>query len=51
MTVEWAFKGVDRPLSVAEYENEILKAVEMLPTPEEIKENLKLEAELDEDKK
>lgn len=51
MTVEWAFKGVDRPLGVAEYENEILKAVEMLPTPEEIKENLKLEAELDEDKK
>ena len=29
MTVEWAFKGVDRPLGVAEYENEILKAVEI----------------------
>lgn len=49
MTVEWAFRGVDRPLGVAEYENEIQKAVELLPTPEEIKENLKAETEEDED--
>lgn len=47
MTVEWAFRGVDRPLGVAEYENEIRKAVEMLPTPEEIKENLKAETDTD----
>lgn len=45
MIVEWAFRGVDRPLGVAEYENEIQKAVEMLPTPEEIRENLKVETE------
>lgn len=45
MTVEWAFRGVDRPLGVAEYENEIQKVVEMLPSPEEIKENLKAGSE------
>lgn len=45
MTVEWAFRGVDRPLGVAEYENEIQQAVDMLPTPEEIRENLKIETE------
>lgn len=45
MTVEWAFRGVDRPLGVAEYENEIQKAVEMLPTAEEIKESLKTETD------
>ncbi len=49
MTVQWAFRGVDRPLGVAEYENEIQKAVELLPTPEEIKENLKDETDEDED--
>ncbi len=43
MTVEWAFRGVDRPLGVAEYENELQKVVSMLPTPEEIKENLRTE--------
>lgn len=39
--------GVDRPLGVAEYENEIRKVVEMLPIPEEIKENLKAETDTD----
>jgi hypothetical protein len=32
---------------VAEYENEIRKVVEMLPIPEEIKENLKAETDTD----
>lgn len=41
MTVEWAFRGIERPLGVAEYENEIRKVAAMLPSAEEIKENLK----------
>lgn len=35
--VEWAFRGLDRPLGVAEYENELKKLTEVLPTTEQIK--------------
>ena len=38
MVVEWAFRGLDRPLGVAEYENELKKLTENLPTVEQIKE-------------
>lgn len=38
--VEWSFEGIERPIGVAEYENEIKKLIEGLPTPKQIKENL-----------
>lgn len=40
MTVEWSFRGMDRPLGVAEYENELKRIKEILPSPEDIKANL-----------
>lgn len=45
MTVEWSFRGMDRPLGVAEYENEMKKIKDMLPSADDIKANL--EAEVD----
>lgn len=35
--VEWAFRGLDRPLGVAEYENELKELTESLPTAAQIK--------------
>lgn len=44
MTVEWSFRGMDRPLGVAEYENEMRRIKEILPSAEDIKANLEAEA-------
>lgn len=38
--VEWSFEGIERPIGVAEYEKEIKKLIENLPTPKQIKDNL-----------
>lgn len=38
--VEWSFEGIDRPIGVAEYEKEIKKLMEGLPTPKQIKDNI-----------
>lgn len=38
--VEWSFEGIERPIGVAEYEKEIKKLIEDLPTPKQIKDNL-----------
>lgn len=38
--VEWTFDGIERPIGVAEYENEIRKLIEELPTPKQIKDNI-----------
>lgn len=38
--VEWSFEGIQRPIGVAEYEKEIEKLIEELPTPKQIKENI-----------
>ena len=38
--VEWSFEGVDRPIGVAEYENEIKKLIAEFPTPKQIEDNL-----------
>lgn len=35
--VEWAFRGLERPIGVAEYENELKKLTDTLPTVEQIK--------------
>lgn len=43
MTVEWSFRGIDRPLGVSEYENELRKIKEMLPSADDIKANLEAE--------
>ena len=43
MTVEWSFLGMDRPLGVFEYENELRKIKEMLPSADDIKANLEAE--------
>lgn len=43
MTVEWSFRGMDRPLGVAEYENEMRRIKEILPSAEDIKANLEAE--------
>lgn len=40
MTVRWAFRGVQRPLGVAEYENEMRRMADLLPTEAQIKDNL-----------
>lgn len=45
MTVEWSFRGLERPIGVAEYENEMRKIKEMLPSAEDIKANLEAESE------
>ena len=45
MTVEWSFRGMDRPLCVSEYENELRKIKEMLPSADDIKANLEAEEE------
>lgn len=34
--VEWSFEGIERPIGVAEYEKEIKKLIEDIPTPKEI---------------
>lgn len=34
--VEWSFEGMERPIGVAEYEKEIKKLIEELPTPKQI---------------
>lgn len=38
--VEWSFEGIERPIGVAEYENEIKKLIEELPTPKQIEDNM-----------
>lgn len=38
--VEWSFEGIDRPIGVAEYEKEIKKLIQDLPTSEQIKKNI-----------
>lgn len=38
--VEWSFEGVERPIGVAEYEKEIKKLIEELPTSKQIKDNI-----------
>lgn len=38
--VKWAFRGIERPLGVANYENEMRLIEKILPTEEEIKKNL-----------
>lgn len=38
--VEWTFEGIERPIGVAEYEKEIKKLIEGLPTPKQIKDNI-----------
>lgn len=38
--VEWSFEGIERPIGVAEYEKEIKKLIEDLPTPKQIKDTL-----------
>lgn len=38
--VEWTFEGIERPIGVAEYEKEIKKLIEELPTPKQIEDNL-----------
>ncbi len=38
--VEWSFEGIERPIGVAEYEKELKKLIEGLPTSEQIKENI-----------
>lgn len=43
MTVEWSFRGIERPLGVSEYENELRKIKEMLPSADDIKANLEAE--------
>lgn len=47
MTVEWSFRGMDRPLGVAEYENELKRIKEILPSVEVIRANLKEENDED----
>lgn len=37
--VEWSFEGIERPIGVAEYEKEIKKIIEDIPTPGQIEEN------------
>lgn len=39
-TVKWSFEALDRPIGVAEYENEIKKLIDELPTPKQIKNGL-----------
>lgn len=34
--VEWSFEGIERPIGVAEYEKEIKKMIEGIPTPKKI---------------
>lgn len=34
--VEWSFEGLERPIGVAEYEKEIKKMIEDIPTPKQI---------------
>ena len=43
MTVEWSFRGMDKPLGVSEYENELREIKEMLPSADDIKANLEAE--------
>lgn len=43
MTVEWSFRGMERPIGVAEYDNELMKIKEILPSAEDIKANLDAE--------
>ena len=38
--VEWSFEGIERPIGVAEYENEIKKLIEKLPSAKQIKDNI-----------
>lgn len=38
--VQWSFEGIQRPIGVAEYENEIKKLIENLPTSKQIQDNL-----------
>ena len=38
--VEWSFEGIERPIGVAEYENEIKKLIAELPTPKQIGDSL-----------
>ncbi|MBD5378532.1 MAG: DUF1016 domain-containing protein [Bacteroides sp.] len=38
--VEWSFEGIERPIGVAEYEKEIKKLIDELPTSKQIKENI-----------
>lgn len=38
--VEWSFEGIQRPIGVAEYEKEIEKLIEELPTSKQIKDNI-----------
>lgn len=38
--VEWSFEGIERPMGVAEYENEIKKLIEELPTPGQLDESV-----------
>lgn len=38
--VEWSFEGIERPIGVAEYEKEIKKLIERLPTSKQIKDNI-----------
>lgn len=38
--VEWSFEGIERPIGVAEYEKEIRRLIETLPTPKQIKDNI-----------
>jgi hypothetical protein len=39
-TVEWSFEGIERPIGVAEYENELQKLIDELPTAKQIKDNI-----------
>lgn len=38
--VEWSFEGIERPIGVAEYEKEIRKLIDELPSSNQIKENI-----------
>lgn len=38
--VEWSFEGLQRPIGVAEYEKEIKRLIDELPTPKQIKDNI-----------
>lgn len=38
--VKWSFEGIERPIGVAEYEKEIQKLIEVLPTTMQIKNNV-----------
>ena len=38
--VQWSFEGIERPIGVAEYENEIKRLVDEFPTTEQLKANI-----------